>query len=664
MVSIDRDGCAELPSIEGEESKFLVEGNRFYLHFPCDTFSTFAMGINDGGQLGLKEIKSADEPKIIPELAGTQIKAFVSGNKHTAAVSTKDVILSTGKGEGRLGTDSLLFSPYKPHLGSSCIATNGVATMFFDQKSGSLYVTGKNPERMFGPEAGVLTNEEPIKPQEQSVTQVSVSSNHVVVLYNERQLYGCPASKKELFGTFAEKGETSFLLVKFGEEIDKIYKVLAVGCGTIILCMSRISGHRELYSFGLMDSPILGQTDHQLSDEYGRLEYPEYDLYVHPGSRTVEFVDLTGNEQMAAAVTSTGELYTWGCGPLGIFTDEGLALELADRPTQVLALVGFTVLEVSVGSSHILALVADPAEPGKRRVFGFGDNSKGQLGKKTAEFGWTELEFFGNKKPYKVCAGNETSFVCCGEEVKGVLHRDTTCCLTGVSPIKDILFFRPEPKLKFWSRDCLDQLPDLVFATRNPIANIHDKPWPNFAELKSGPAISSLVVTCTECKQQIPGDSAVYRSAITESPGTSFCESCFFKTPTSFQAMIYYRVAKSGNMPAELPLLSLGRIYEVATDSLIISVNSVYKYEFPKAFVAGAVKPALADFLDEFKAFEYQNDLDVLDVLNDCFMEKDIKIEGLSSKAELPLNFVSFFLKSGLEKEDGIKEILRRTAAT
>ncbi len=358
--------------------------------------------------------------------------------------------------------------------------------------------------------------------------------------------------------------------------------------------------------------------------------------------RSVEFVDLMGNDQMAAAITSNGELYTWGCGALGLFTEEGAPLEFADRPTQVLALLGFAVLEVSVGATHILALVADPADPTRKRVFGYGDGSKGQLGKKGPDVCWSELEFFANKKPYRVCAGNGTSFVCCGEEVKGTVHRGTTCCVTGVSPIRDVVYFRKDGKEGFrcWSKECVGSLPSIVLATKNPIAGLSDKPWPNFDEIKvqSGPTAAAI---CGSCKSTIAKDCAVYRSAVTEALGETVCETCFFRTPTTFQAMVYYRISSVELAATELPLMSMGRLYDVASDSLIISVNSVYKYEFPRAVVAAVTKPSLAEFLEEFRAFEYKHDIDILDVLNDCFMEKDIKIESLSSKVELPLNFVS-----------------------
>ena len=60
-----------------------MENNRFYLQFPCETYITFAFGLNEGGRIGLKEVKNTEEPKQLPELAGVQIKTITSAMKHT-----------------------------------------------------------------------------------------------------------------------------------------------------------------------------------------------------------------------------------------------------------------------------------------------------------------------------------------------------------------------------------------------------------------------------------------------------------------------------------------------------------------------------------------------------------------------------------------------------
>ena len=158
---------------------------------------------------------------------------------------------------------------------STVIATSGSATLFLDPKAAAFFAIGKNPDKMFALGSSTLATEEGFQAHDPHVTQVSISSYHTLILYNERQLSGCPASRHELFAPWVEGSETEFCNVRLGEELDKIYKVHALDCGTIILCMSKISGQRELYSFGLPGSPALGQGEHQLMDEYARLEYPE-----------------------------------------------------------------------------------------------------------------------------------------------------------------------------------------------------------------------------------------------------------------------------------------------------------------------------------------------------------------------------------------------------
>ena len=86
MISIDKEGCAELPSIESEECKFKVEGNSFYVSFPFDTYSTYGFGCNEGGKLGLKDAKQSEEPSAIPELANVNVKAIASLGRHTQVI--------------------------------------------------------------------------------------------------------------------------------------------------------------------------------------------------------------------------------------------------------------------------------------------------------------------------------------------------------------------------------------------------------------------------------------------------------------------------------------------------------------------------------------------------------------------------------------------------
>lgn len=338
---------------------------------------------------------------------------------------------------------------------------------------------------------------------------------------------------------------------------------------------------------------------------------------------------------MAAAITSKGELYTWGSGPLGLFTEEGVPLEMMDRPTKVIVLDEYNVLEVSVGTNHLLALVSDKKIPEKRMVFGFGDNAKGQLGCKDLTASFVNIEFFNNKKPYKVCAGNMASIVCCGEEKKGTIHTGTTCCQTGITPIKDLLFFRKDKEkgFKCWSKECLSNLPEITMATRHPIANIEGKDWPYLNEIKLVMAKGDVQIVCISCKVKIEG--AIYKGATADNSSSVLCESCFMRTPSTFVPAIFYRIS-SPNLQGELPTYPINKFYEVASDSLMLNVTPGYKFHFPN-FIP---RPGLEELLAEMKEFDSTHDADILELLNDYLVQKDMKIDQISLKTELPIAYV------------------------
>jgi len=627
LTSIDRYGYSALQPIEKEEEKLTVEGNRFYIQFPCQTYATYAFGFNEGNALGIPNTKV---PHVIPELNSVQIKSISSSGKHTSIISSKDQLFTCGKSDGKLGPDSLIFILYKNYT-ASLVSSNAVSTLIYDQKSNSFFVIGKNTDKMYPSTQDTFTTEFSFKPHEPNVTQISFSSSHTLILYNEKQLFGCPVSHKELFANWIEVDKDGyFAQVKFGEEISKIYKVHATNSGTIILCMSLISGHKELYSFGLPDSPVLGQAYHFLFDEYGRLEYPE----------DIEFVDLTGNDQMAAAITSKGELYTWGCGPLGIIDYNGISLEIADKPTKVNFFNNYFVKEVSIGNNHILVMAAPKSSINEMHIFAFGDNSKGQLGIENAPpNSWVEIEFFQTSKPYKIAAGENCSFVCCGEEIKGITHKNSICSITGETPIKDVLFFRlDENGYQYWSKDGIEFLPNCVLATKNPISDLEEKPWILLNDQIEN--AGDFEENCMNCKRIIKKNEPIYRSAVQDFKENKLCENCFLKTSSQFEIGVYYRFSNSSLLYKEMPLYELAKIYNKTPDFLRLAITPIYKYEFPANIDTKlSLKPSLTEFLEKQAKFEQQHDFDIIDLLNDFMIERDAKIETLQTKTDFPLNY-------------------------
>ena len=104
--------------------------------------------------------------------------------------------------------------------------------------------------------------------------QISISSVHALMLFGGNKLYGNPTGKKELFDPMTEGSGSEFALITLPEEIGEVKAVLALNCGSILLCTSKKTGRGELWSFGLKTEPGMGQGEHGKDlDKYKRLDY-------------------------------------------------------------------------------------------------------------------------------------------------------------------------------------------------------------------------------------------------------------------------------------------------------------------------------------------------------------------------------------------------------
>ena len=85
--------------------------------------------------------------------------------------------------------------------------------------------------------------------------------------------------------------------------------------------------------------------------------------------------DVACGSSHSAAITSSGELYTWGCGEYGRLGHGDNITQL--RPKQVKALAGQRVIQVACGSrdAQTLALTDEGL------VYSWGDGDFGKLGK-------------------------------------------------------------------------------------------------------------------------------------------------------------------------------------------------------------------------------------------------------------------------------------------
>ena len=89
--------------------------------------------------------------------------------------------------------------------------------------------------------------------------------------------------------------------------------------------------------------------------------------------------DIACGSSHSAAITSSGELYTWGCGEYGRLGHGDNVTQL--RPKQVKALVGHRIIQVACGSRDAQTLALSD----EGMVFSWGDGDFGKLGRGGSE---------------------------------------------------------------------------------------------------------------------------------------------------------------------------------------------------------------------------------------------------------------------------------------
>ena len=190
-----------------------------------------------------------------------------------------------------------------------------------------------------------------------------------------------------------------------------------------------IDSNGKLYSWGDNSKGQLGRdpTASAPANRPGRVNLPD-DVYIAQASAGPDF---------SIAIDRTGALYTWGNnsnGQLGrtlegLSTAEPAEVGIPDKSLKV----GF--VQVSAGQSHVLALTENG------RIYSWGDNSKGQLGRSPVESDNSitrhdipsTIEMGQINKATQVAAGGNTSLAVgadgniysWGDNSSGQLGRDT-----------------------------------------------------------------------------------------------------------------------------------------------------------------------------------------------------------------------------------------------
>ncbi|XP_045564463.1 probable E3 ubiquitin-protein ligase HERC1 isoform X7 [Salmo salar] len=345
--------CASPDSLQTGEAPMVSE-----------TCEVYVWGSNSSHQLVEGTQEKILQPKMAPSFADAQ--TIEAGQYCTFVISSDGSVRACGKGSyGRLGLgDSnnqstlkkLTFEPHRAikkvtsSKGSDghtlAFTTEGEVFSWGDGDYGKLghgnSSTQKYPKLIQGPLQGKV------------VVCVSAGYRHSAAVSEDGELYTWGEGD---FGRLGHGDSNSRNIPTLVKDISNVGEVSCGSSHTIALSKDG----RTVWSFGGGDNGKLGHGD------TNRVYKPK----VVEALQGMFIRKVCAGSQSSLALTSTGQVYAWGCGAcLGCGSSEATAL----RPKLVEELTATRVVDLSIGDSHCLALSHD------NEVYAWGNNSMGQCG--------------------------------------------------------------------------------------------------------------------------------------------------------------------------------------------------------------------------------------------------------------------------------------------
>ncbi|KAM6980533.1 putative E3 ubiquitin-protein ligase HERC1 [Aplochiton taeniatus] len=345
--------CASPDSIQTGEAPMMSE-----------TCEVYVWGSNSSHQLVEGTQEKILQPKLAPSFADAQ--TIEAGQYCTFVISSDGSVRACGKGSyGRLGLgDSnnqstlkkLTFEPHRAikKVSSSkgsdghtlAFTTEGEVFSWGDGDYGKLghgnSSTQKYPKLIQGPLQGKV------------VVCVSAGYRHSSAVTEDGELYTWGEGD---FGRLGHGDSNSRNIPTLVKDISNVGEVSCGSSHTVALSKDG----RTVWSFGGGDNGKLGHGD------TNRVYKPK----VVEALQGMFIRKVCAGSQSSLALTSTGQVYAWGCGAcLGCGSSEATAL----RPKLIEELATTRVVDISIGDSHCLALSHD------NEVYAWGNNSMGQCG--------------------------------------------------------------------------------------------------------------------------------------------------------------------------------------------------------------------------------------------------------------------------------------------
>lgn len=287
--------------------------------------AVYAVGKNNMGQLGLGDFDDRHNFEVIPSTRGRKcqhVATSTGSNMALASTENHEVYCWGGGGLGPMG------------------------------------VKGRNTTGFASPQLVVTLNGE-------EITATAIGANHAVAKSRDGDLFGWG---KGDFGVLGNGHVKRVETAKFLECIDN--PVSCISCGEQHTCI-KISNN-EIYAWGHGENGRLGIGKLENKANFQPSPFPVQ----FPASQVVKQI-ACGAEHTLASTQST--LFSWGCGDAGRL---GHGSNHCDRwdPTEVTALRGSHIIDISAGTWHSAVIVSVPPMKDVGYLYTFGSGYQGQLG--------------------------------------------------------------------------------------------------------------------------------------------------------------------------------------------------------------------------------------------------------------------------------------------
>ncbi|KAG1674128.1 hypothetical protein FOA52_015758 [Chlamydomonas sp. UWO 241] len=352
---------AQDPSIVGALCIRLPE---YVTHPPIETV-VFGWGVNEDRQLGLDLLRDTPTPKVVEAMLGVQLSGrrfgqapIVAGSRNTLAIDADGGVWSWGwndrgtLGHGHRGQE------LKPKRVSALrgvrveqVAVNGWHCLALSD-TGQVYAWGGNEYLQCGSEPDKRDIVCPILcVPHLKVKQVACGGMHSLALTETGEVW-----------TWGEPwGDFSFRVEREPRPVGGATGIAAVACGAFH--NMALSHDGQVYTWGTNDYGQLGN---------GNTSYQIQPKPVHLNGEPI--CDIAAGGWHSLALTTSGEVWTWGRGEYGRLGLGDRSGSSKLRPVKMMGLAGHRVVQIAGGGTHTMALTDEG------RLFVWGRGSMGRLG--------------------------------------------------------------------------------------------------------------------------------------------------------------------------------------------------------------------------------------------------------------------------------------------